>query len=204
MKLDAGSLRYMSPDDFRVLAAVEAGMRNHDLVPTELISSSAGVRGGGAHKILGNLLRLKLVYHESRQYDGYRLTYGGYDFLALRSLLRMGAVSGVGMQIGVGKESDIFLATNEDGEQLVLKLQRLGRTSFRAIKKVRSAGQGGGLGVARLPAGLSSRCVRRPPISLRPPHTFPPPLSPRPPCRSATTSSTAALPHGSTCPSSAR
>jgi RIO kinase 2 len=153
MKLDAGSLRYMSPDDFRVLAAVEAGMRNHDLVPTELISSSAGVRGGGAHKILGNLLRLKLVYHESRQYDGYRLTYGGYDFLALRSLLRMGAVSGVGMQIGVGKESDIFLATNEDGEQLVLKLQRLGRTSFRAIKKVRPGGQGGGRGEAMSPAG---------------------------------------------------
>lgn len=48
-----------------------------------------------------------------------------------------GVISGLGRQIGVGKESDIFEVTNDDGEQLVLKLARLGRTSFRAVKQKR-------------------------------------------------------------------
>ena len=52
------------------------------------------------------------------RYDGYRLTYLGYDYLAIKALVNRGAVAGVGRQIGVGKESDIFEVTNEDGEVL--------------------------------------------------------------------------------------
>ena len=137
MKLDVSNLRYMSRDDFRVLTAIELGQRNHDLVPTELIGAIAGLKHGGYHKNLGILLRNKLVYHERKDYDGYRLTYAGYDYLALKTMLQRGSIAGVGRQIGVGKESDIFLVTNEEGETMALKLQRLGRTSFRTIKKKR-------------------------------------------------------------------
>ena len=71
-----------------------------------------------------------------RRYDGYRLTYLGYDFLALRTMMKRGNVVSVGRKIGVGKESDIYIVQNEEGEELALKLQRLGRISFRAIKQV--------------------------------------------------------------------
>lgn len=71
-----------------------------------------------------------------RRYDGYRLTYLGYDFLALRTMMKRGNVVSVGRKIGVGKESDIYIVQNEEGEYLALKLQRLGRISFRAIKQV--------------------------------------------------------------------
>ena len=37
--------------------------------------------------------------------DGYRLTYGGYDYLAMRTLSKRGTMHSVGNQIGVGKES---------------------------------------------------------------------------------------------------
>ena len=37
--------------------------------------------------------------------DGYRLTYGGYDYLAMRTLSKRGTIHSVGNQIGVGKES---------------------------------------------------------------------------------------------------
>ena len=40
-----------------------------------------------------------------------RLTYMGYDFLAIRALTARGHIAGVGRQIGVGKESDIFEAS---------------------------------------------------------------------------------------------
>ena len=69
--------------------------------------------------------------------DGYRLTYGGYDYLALKAFSKRGSVFSVGQQIGVGKESDIYLVADEQGQQCVLKIQRLGRISFRSIKNKR-------------------------------------------------------------------
>jgi RIO kinase 2 len=110
MRLDVTCMRYLSKDDYRVLTAVEQGMRNHELVPVELISSIAKLRHGGIVKILSTLLRHKLLAHEQQQYNGYRLSYLGYDILALRTLLARGTISAVGSQIGVGKESDIFEA----------------------------------------------------------------------------------------------
>lgn len=38
--------------------------------------------------------------------------------------------------MGVGKESDIYYVQDEKGNTLALKLQRLGRVSFRAVKHV--------------------------------------------------------------------
>jgi RIO kinase 2 len=48
------------------------------------------------------------VHHDNTKYDGYRLTSLGYDYLALKALVSRGAVTAVGSQIGVGKESDVF------------------------------------------------------------------------------------------------
>lgn len=137
MKLDANVLRYLSKDEFRVLTAVEMGMKNHEIVPTELVERIAGLKHGGAYKNVKTLLRHKLVHHDSSKYDGYRLTNLGYDFLAIKTMVNRGLIVGVGRQIGVGKESDIFEVVAEDGQKLALKLHRLGRTSFRAVKSKR-------------------------------------------------------------------
>jgi len=56
--------------------------------------------------------------------DGYRLTYGGYDYLAIRALSKRDMITAVGNQIGVGKESDIYVVSDPEGEQRVLKLHR--------------------------------------------------------------------------------
>jgi RIO-like serine/threonine protein kinase len=155
MKLDASALRYLSDDDFRVLTGVEMGMRNHDLVPVALISAISGLKHGGSIKSLKTAHKHKLVHKESKRYVGYRLTTLGYDYLALRALVKRGVVSSVGRQLGVGKEADVFLVTPSDdifeecpeyarevecwGEQPIaaMKLHRLGRTSFRAVKAKR-------------------------------------------------------------------
>ena len=39
--------------------------------------------------------------------------------------------------MGVGKESDIYKCRNSEGHIVVLKLARLGRTSFRTVKNNR-------------------------------------------------------------------
>ena len=61
MKLDVNCMRYLSKDDYRVLVAVEMGMRNHELVPIELIANIAKLRHGGSHKILSTLLDTSLL-----------------------------------------------------------------------------------------------------------------------------------------------
>uniref|UniRef100_A0A2N9ILJ9 Serine/threonine-protein kinase RIO2 n=1 Tax=Fagus sylvatica TaxID=28930 RepID=A0A2N9ILJ9_FAGSY len=137
MKLTVDVLRYLSKDDFRVLTAVEMGMRNHEIVPAELIDHIARLKHGGTYKVLKNLLRHKLLHHDSSKYDGFRLTYLGYDFLAIKTLVNRGVFVSVGRQIGVGKESDIFEVATEDGTVLAMKLHRLGRVSFRAVKAKR-------------------------------------------------------------------
>ena len=108
MKLDVTCMRYLTKDDYRVLTAVEMGMRNHEMVPVPLITSIAKLRHGGSYKILSVLLRYKLIAHTNTDYNGYRLSYLGYDILALRSLLARRTITSVGSQICVGKESDIF------------------------------------------------------------------------------------------------
>jgi RIO kinase 2 len=128
----------MSGQDFRVLEAVEKGMQKYSLVPAPLIATNANLRHGGTGKVLSGLLRDKLLSHDkSCGYDGYRLTNAGYDILALHDLKTRKHVAAIGDRIGTGKESDIYLAVHPSGQQVVLKLHRLGRTSFRNVKKTR-------------------------------------------------------------------
>eukprot|EP00004_Rigifila_ramosa_P013902 TRINITY_DN3113_c0_g2_i1.p1 TRINITY_DN3113_c0_g2~~TRINITY_DN3113_c0_g2_i1.p1 ORF type:complete len:462 (+),score=94.20 TRINITY_DN3113_c0_g2_i1:8-1393(+) len=137
MKLDPTMIRYLSREDFRVLTAVEMGMKNHALVPASLIESIADLGRGGAYKAMQNLLKHKLIHHESIPYNGYHLTYLGYDFLALRTFTQRGVLQFVGNQIGVGKEADVFVVADQEEQTYAMKLHRLGRASFRTIKKNR-------------------------------------------------------------------
>lgn len=96
----------------------------------------SGLRSGNAvHKSISNLAKIGLVAKvKNAKYDGYRLTYGGLDYLALHTHTKSSTIYSVGNQIGVGKESDIFVCANETGMQQVLKIHRLGRISFRTVK----------------------------------------------------------------------
>jgi len=88
--------------------------------------------------------------HDNKKYDGYYLTYKGYDYLALKALVSRGQIAAIGNQIGCGKESgacfqllldcflsspwpDVFQVADDEGRLFALKLHRLGRTSFRAV-----------------------------------------------------------------------
>ncbi|CAK9783322.1 RIO1-domain-containing protein [Cutaneotrichosporon oleaginosum] len=140
MRLDATDLRYITDEEFRVLQAAEMGSRNHEVVPTPLLAEISKLRGGNVAKLCGQLARRNLIARVANtRYDGYRLTYGGLDYLALKTFHKRKppSVSGVGSKIGVGKESDIYLVQDGEGEKRVLKLHRLGRISFRAIKSKR-------------------------------------------------------------------
>ena len=86
MKLDPTLLRYLSKDEFRILTAIEQGMKNHEMVPTVLIASIAKLKHGGTKKALTVVHKNKLVWHDSKKCkgqenelngedDGFKLTY---------------------------------------------------------------------------------------------------------------------------------
>ncbi|KAM6302812.1 serine/threonine-protein kinase RIO2 isoform 2-T2 [Podargus strigoides] len=137
-KLNVVMLRYLSREHFRVLTAVEMGMKNHEIVPASLIAPIASLKHGGCSKILRELVKHKLLaYERTKTVQGYRLTNAGYDYLALKTLSSRQVINSVGNQMGVGKESDIYIVANEEEQRFALKLHRLGRTSFRSLKNKR-------------------------------------------------------------------
>ncbi|CAG9997505.1 unnamed protein product [Clonostachys byssicola] len=140
MKLDTRAMRYLASEDWRVLTAVEMGSKNHELVPTPLIEKIARLKGGasGVHKSISALAKVGLIARvKEAKYDGYRLTYGGLDYLALHTHSARKDIYSVGTRIGVGKESDIMIVADNQGTQKVLKIHRLGRISFRTVKSNR-------------------------------------------------------------------
>lgn len=152
MKLDASVIRYLSPEDRRILLALESCMLStgsaykskqkiHSDATLNVICDASGMRPGGCRKILMDLARRKLVSveHNNKKGSGedsagYRLTYAGFDALALQELAERNSVTGVGRKLGVGKESDIYLAACPEHGEIALKFHRLGRTSFRSVK----------------------------------------------------------------------
>ncbi|KAF7549574.1 hypothetical protein G7Z17_g6293 [Cylindrodendrum hubeiense] len=140
MLLDTKAMRYLIAEDWRVLTAVELCSKNHELVPTTIIERTARLRGGpsGVHKSISALAKVGLIARvKEAKYDGYRLTYGGLDYLALHTHSLKKDVYSVGTRIGVGKESDIMIVADQTGTQRVLKIHRLGRISFRTVRSNR-------------------------------------------------------------------
>ena len=137
MNLDISYFEFIKKNEIRVLTAIEMGMRNHDWVPLKLIEKFADLKRGNAYKIIQHLLKHKLIAHTGLNYDGYRLNFSGYDYLALNVFLKAGLISKLEMKIGAGKESDVYIARSPENKVLVLKLARLGRTSFKTVKEKR-------------------------------------------------------------------
>ena len=77
-KLDVSILRYMKHEDFRVLTAVEMGMKNHEIVPLAVLAGIANLKRGGTYKLLDEMRKHRLVHFERNRYSsGYRLTNKG-------------------------------------------------------------------------------------------------------------------------------
>ncbi|MCX8176640.1 MAG: serine/threonine protein kinase, partial [Candidatus Bathyarchaeota archaeon] len=128
-------------EDFKVLLAIESGMKKHEYVPFEKIVNYSKLSVDKVEHIVNRLNRLRLVRSITSPYKGYCLNYFGYDFLALKFFVDSGFLKAIGKPLGVGKEADVYEALTPDGEVAALKFHRLGRVSFRQTAKVRSYGR---------------------------------------------------------------
>lgn len=117
MKLSLTPIWQISPENLRLLETLENKKISRDLQ----LHGRVDIRW---------LLIHKLVSYSNRNYS---LSFSGHDCLAICGLRQIG-LSYVGKRIGVGKESDIFIGIFKKKE-VVLKISRLGRTSYKKIDK---------------------------------------------------------------------
>ncbi len=124
-------------EDFKVLSVLERELSRYEYVPVEVIERRTRLPSTKVHLSLAKLNQLKLVRRRLGSYTGYTLTWMGLDVLALHSLVERGIVYALGDKLGVGKESDVYSALSPSGDRLIVKLHRLGRTSFQRIVRLR-------------------------------------------------------------------
>ena len=128
----------LDPFDLRVLRVIEIGHRKFEYVPLEVIVDWSKKPEELIGKSLKKLNALGMVIRYRGNYTGYRLTFMGYDALTLHTLAKRGIIEKVSpTPIGVGKESDVYAGDAVGDGKVVLKFHRLGRTSFRQIRRFR-------------------------------------------------------------------
>ncbi|MEM2934252.1 MAG: serine/threonine-protein kinase RIO2 [Halobacteria archaeon] len=129
--------RELTKEDFRVLTAIETGMRYYEWVPIEEIYKYSGLEQAIVNKSLSRLSYRSLIQRSIAAVTGYQLRFKGYDQLALRALVLRGTIEALGSKIDVGKESEIYDALGPSARRLIVKFHREGRISFKHVKRSR-------------------------------------------------------------------
>ena len=131
----ATQMAELEPEDFHLLSGVEHGMRFSEWVATGKIPEFSRLDDEEVDYRVDRCMDRGLIERKTIQYTGYRLTFEGYDALALHTFAERDTVDGVGAPLGVGKESDVYEARSF--EPLALKYHREGYTNFREVQKER-------------------------------------------------------------------
>ncbi|MBY9009664.1 MAG: serine/threonine protein kinase [Candidatus Lokiarchaeota archaeon] len=135
----AKNLPDLEKEDLRILMAIERGMIRSEYVAVN------NIRFYSRYPIEETLYRLKRVHKldliirdSSKSEVAYTLNSIGYDILALHTLVEKKLIGQLGPLIGKGKESDVYGCMDDNENIFALKIYRIGRTSFKNIKRLRS------------------------------------------------------------------
>jgi RIO kinase 2 len=117
-------------------------MADHEYVPIDAIGRLSKLSAGKVNSVTKRLHDFGLIQRSMETYVGYTMNYSGYDCLALKALVNRGSLEALGKPIGVGKESDVLEGLAPVEGRVAVKFYRLGRTSFRQVRRKRNFGAG--------------------------------------------------------------
>ncbi len=137
MSKAADILMDLVKQDFRILQSIEVGMRTAEFVSLDTIVEFSKLTIDTVINHIDSLHKNDLIFRWKGHFTGYQLTHHGYDVLAFHALSERDSIVAIGRELGKGKESDVFLAYNEKKKDLVAKIHRVGRPSFKRVKKLR-------------------------------------------------------------------
>jgi RIO kinase 2 len=128
-------MRELESEDFYLLSGIEQGMRFSEWVAREKIPKFSRLTAENVDYRLDRCEDRGLIERKTIQYQGFKLTFEGYDALALHTLTERETIEGFGSPLGVGKESDVYEVRSY--KPLALKYHREGYTNFREVMKER-------------------------------------------------------------------
>ncbi|WP_302082262.1 serine/threonine-protein kinase RIO2 [Salinibaculum rarum] len=131
----ASEMAELEAEDFYLLSGLEQGMRFSKWVDGAKLPDFADMTPEEVDYRLDRCERRGLLERKTIQYEGYRLTFEGYDALALHTFAERETIEGVGAPLGVGKESDVYEVRSY--KPLALKFHREGYTDFREVNRER-------------------------------------------------------------------
>jgi len=131
----ASVMAELEAEDFYLLSGVEQGMRFSEYVNREKLPDYSRLTAEDVDYRLDRVEDRGLVERKTIQYEGFKLTFEGYDALALHALVERDTIDAVGSPLGVGKESDVYEVRSF--RPMALKFHREGYTNFREVMRER-------------------------------------------------------------------
>ena len=108
----ASVMTELEPEDFHLLSGVEQGMRLSEYVNRDKLTDFSRLSEENVDYRLDRCADRGLVERRTVQYKGFKLTFEGYDALALHTFVERDTIEGFGSPLGVGKESDVYDRTS--------------------------------------------------------------------------------------------
>jgi len=131
----ASEMAGLEAEDFHLLSGIEQGMRFSEWVAKGKLPEFSRLTAEEVDYRLDRCERRGLLERKTIQYEGFRLTFEGYDALALHTFVERDTIDGMGAPLGVGKESDVYEVRSY--KPLALKFHREGYTEFREVNRER-------------------------------------------------------------------
>ena len=129
----------LNKSDFKILKVFASSLKNRQFLNLPTLSQYSNLSQSLIEHHLKRLVKFGLI---SKSNIGYTLLVTGLDIYVLKILSNSNIITAIGPQIGIGKEAEVYLAHDSLEQDKILKMFRLGRSSFKQIKRKRDVNTG--------------------------------------------------------------
>jgi RIO kinase 2 len=133
-------VKTLKDEEWRTLLGLERASVTLGSAEPGMISRLARLPLERVRFAIDKLSAKEMVHREGVNFS---LTQSALEALALKDYVRRDLVGALGAIIAKGKESDVYEAFTDQGGLLALKFFKLGRASFREVRRKRSVERGG-------------------------------------------------------------
>ena len=124
----------LNKSDFKILKVFASSLKTRQFLNLSILSQYSNLNQRLVEHHLERLVKSGLV---GKSNIGFTLLVTGLDIYVLKILSNRNTITSIGPQIGIGKEAEIYLAHDSQEKDKILKMFRLGRSSFKQIKRKR-------------------------------------------------------------------
>lgn len=129
----------LNKSDFKILKVFASSLKNRQFLNLPTLSQYLNLSQSLIEHHLKRLVKFGLI---SKTNIGYTLLVTGLDIYVLKILSNRNIITAIGPQIGIGKEAEVYLAHDSLEQDRIIKMFRLGRSSFKQIKRKRDVNTG--------------------------------------------------------------